>query len=457
MGTIGVPAEALWGAQTQRSLQYFRIGCQQSTAQRFPLSFIYAFAQVKKAAALANHELGALSQQSCHLILQACDEIIDGKHDDQFPLVIWQTGSGTHTNMNLNEVIANRANEIAGKALGAKSPIHPNDHVNLSQSSNDVFPTVMHVTITQLLEQQLLPSLKFLQRVLTEKIEVFSNSIKTGRTHMMDATPITLGQEFSGYQHQITYASEQIAAALPSVQALAIGGSAVGTGLNTPPKWTETVIKHISTLTDINFTPADNKFMALAGHEALTDLHSRLRLLSTVLLKFGNDLRLMGSGPRCGLAEIYFPQNEPGSSIMPGKVNPTQIEALTMVAIQVMGNDTTIGLANSQGQFELNAYKPLILHNVFESIILLADAINSFTKHCLNGIQANKAKLAEYVEKSLMLVTALTPIIGYDKAAQSAKHAYERNLSLKQAVLQLGFMSAVDFDEIVKPDAMLHP
>jgi fumarate hydratase class II len=455
MGTIGVPAMALWGAQTQRSLQYFRIGSQLNGAQQFPLSFIYAFAHVKKAAVLANHELGLLSEQSYHLILQACDEIIDGKHDDQFPLVIWQTGSGTHTNMNLNEVIANRANQLAGRALGGKSPVHPNDHVNLSQSSNDVFPTVMHITITQALQQQLLPSLSYLQRVLTEKIDLFTNSIKCGRTHMMDATPITLGQEFSGYQHQVSYAHEQVCAVLPGVQALAIGGSAVGTGLNTPPRWTETVIRHISNLTEIDFSSADNKFMALAGHEALTDLHSRLRLLATVLLKIGNDLRLMGSGPRCGLAEIYFPQNEPGSSIMPGKVNPTQIEALTMVAIQVMGNDTAIGLANSQGQFELNAYKPLILRNVFESIILLADAIHGFTKHCLNGIQANEAKLAEYVEKSLMLVTALTPIIGYDRAAQSAKLAHERNLSLKQAVLQLGFMSEVDFDKAVKPKSML--
>lgn len=457
MGSIAVAADALWGAQTQRSLQNFRIGSQLRGGQQFPLSFIYAFAQVKKAAALANRELGKLSELPCQLITQACDEIIDGKHDTQFPLVIWQTGSGTQTNMNLNEVIANRANEIAGKVRGTKSPVHPNDHVNLSQSSNDVFPTVMHIATAQALRQHLLPALDYLQGVLTEKTIAFANTIKSGRTHMMDATPVTLGQEFSGYQHQVRYAHEQIAAVLPHVQSLAIGGSAVGTGLNTPPQWTETVVKHISSLTGMPFSSANNKFMALAGHEALTDLHGRLRVLATVLIKIGNDLRLMGSGPRCGLAEIHLPENEPGSSIMPGKVNPTQIEALTMVAIQVMGNDSAIGIANSQGQFELNVYKPLIFRNVFESITLLADAVNSFTEHCLAGIQTNDAKLAHYVEQSLMLVTALTPFIGYDQAAKSAKFAHEQNLTLKQAVLQLGLMSEADFDKAVKPENMLQP
>jgi fumarate hydratase class II len=454
-GTVSIPSGALWGVQTQRSLEYFRIGSQFKGGQQFPFCFLHTFAQVKKAAATANQELGTLTKFSYDLISQACDEIIEGKHDDQFPLVIWQTGSGTQTNMNLNEVIANRANEIAGKTLGVKSPVHPNDHVNLSQSSNDVFPTVMNITITKTLEQQLLPALNHLQSVLTEKTKVFSRVIKSGRTHMMDATPVTLGQEFSAYQSQISYAKENIQVALPSIKKLAIGGSAVGTGLNTPPNWTETVIKHISNLTDINFGGADNKFMALAGHEELTDLHSRLRLLATVLFKIGNDLRLMGSGPRCGLAEIVFPQNEAGSSIMPGKVNPTQIEALSMVAIQVMGNDTTVGLANSQGQFELNTYKPLIFLNVFESIVLLSDAIKSFTEHYLKGVEANRAKLAENMESSLMLVTVLAPIIGYDKAAESAKLAYENNLSLKQAVLQLAFMTEADFDKAMKPDAMI--
>ncbi len=455
MGGIDVPVDALWGAQTQRSLQNFRIGSQLSGAEKFPLPFIYAFAQVKKAAALANQELGKLPESLCGLIVRACDEIVQGKHDTQFPLVIWQTGSGTQTNMNLNEVIANRANELAGKARGEKSPVHPNDHVNMSQSSNDVFPTVMHVTIAQAIQQQLLPAVDFLLHELTEKTKTFANTIKSGRTHMMDATPITLGQEFSGYQHQLAYVREQIALVLASVQTLAIGGSAVGTGLNTPARWTETVTKHIAKVTGISFSSADNKFMMLAGHEALTDLHGRLRLLATVLFKVGSDLRLMGSGPRCGLAEIVLPENEPGSSIMPGKVNPTQIEALTMVAIQVMGNDAAVGFANSQGQFELNVYKPLIFRNVYESVVLLADAINSFTEHCVQGIKANEVKLAYYVEQSLMLVTALTPIIGYDKAAQSAKFAYEKNLSLKQAVLQLGFMSETDFDKAIRPEAML--
>lgn len=455
MGSIDVPADALWGAQTQRSLQHFRIGPQIPGQQQFPLLFIYSFALVKKAAALANHELDKIPESLCHLMTEACDEIMNGQHDQQFPLVIWQTGSGTQTNMNLNEVIANRSNELAGKKRGEKSPVHPNDHVNLSQSSNDVFPTVMNITVAQVLRQQLLPALDYLQRALADKSRLFANNVKIGRTHMMDATPVTLGQEFSAYGDQVAYAREQIAAVLSSVHTLAIGGSAVGTGLNTPPGWADTVTKHISRLAGMEFRPANNPFMALAGHEALTDLHGRLRLLATSLVKIANDLRLMGSGPRCGLAEIHLPENEPGSSIMPGKVNPTQIEALTMVAIQVMGNDTAVGIANSQGQFELNVYKPLIFRNVFESIILLSDAINSFTEHCVNGIEANPEKLAHYVEQSLMLVTALTPGIGYDKAAQCAKLAYENNLTLKQAVLQLGFMTGAEFDRAVKPETML--
>ncbi len=457
MGSVDVPDDVLWGAQTQRSLQNFRIGLQLGGSQHFPLAFIYTFAQVKKAAALANQESGKLPDDLCKLIIQACDEIIEGKHDNQFPLVIWQTGSGTQTNMNLNEVIANRANELAGKSRGDKSPVHPNDHVNMSQSSNDVFPTVMHVTVAQAIEQQLLPAVDYLLHALKEKSHAFAANIKSGRTHMMDATPITLGQEFSGYQHQVRYAREQIATALPGILALAIGGSAVGTGLNTPLRWAETVTRHISQLIGISFCSADNKFMALAGHEALTDLHGRLRLLATVLFKIANDLRLMGSGPRCGLAEIHLPENEPGSSIMPGKVNPTQIETLTMVAIQVMGNDKAVSLANSQGQFELNVYKPLIFRNVFESILLLADAMNSFTEHCIQDIIVNEEKIAYYIEQSLMLATALAPVIGYDKAAQSTQLAYDKNLSLKQAVLQLDFMSAESFDDAVKPEKMLQP
>jgi len=455
IGSIDVPADALWGAQTQRSLQNFPIGLQLPGGQRFPLSFIHNFALVKKAAALANHELNKLPESLCHLIAQVCDEIINGQHDNQFPLVIWQTGSGTQTNMNLNEVIANRANELAGKKCGEKSPVHPNDHVNLSQSSNDVFPTVVHIAIAQALRQQLLPALDKLQNSLALKSREFSSHVKIGRTHMMDATPVTLGQEFSAYHDQVAYAREQIAAVLSSVQTLAIGGSAVGTGLNTPPGWAQTVTKHISRLAGIEFSYTANPFMALAGHEALTDLHGRLRLLATSLMKIGNDLRLMGSGPRCGLSEIYLPANEPGSAIMPGKVNPTQVEALTMAAIQVMGNDTAVGIANSQGQFELNVYKPLIFRNVFESVILLSDTINSFAERCVNGIEVNLEKLAHYVNQSLMLVTALTPIIGYDKAAQCTKLAYEKNLTLKQAVLQLGFLTGMEFDKAVAPKVML--
>lgn len=446
LGGIEVPSTALWGAQTQRSLQNFRIGLQLAGGQQFPLSFIYNFAQVKKAAALANAELGTLPNTLCQWITQACDEIIRGQHDTQFPLVIWQTGSGTQTNMNLNEVIANRANELAGNKRGSKSPVHPNDHVNLSQSSNDVFPTVMHITVALALHKKLVPALDHLLHALAEKSRAFAQQVKIGRTHMMDATPVTLGQEFDAYQQQLTYVREQVVAMFHGVQNLAIGGSAVGTGLNTPPHWSGTVAKHITNLTGIHFRSADNKFMMLSGHEALTDLQGRLRLLATTLIKIGNDLRLMGSGPRCGLAEIYLPENEPGSSIMPGKVNPTQVEALTMVAIQVLGNDSAVAIANSQGQFELNVYKPLIFRNVYESLVLLADAINSFSEHCLMGIRANDKQLAHNVEQSLMLVTALTPHIGYDKAAACAKLAYEKNLSLKQAVLQQGLMSAESFD-----------
>ncbi len=451
MGTIDVPVDALWGAQTQRSLQHFAIGQELRGKQRFPLQFIYAFAQVKKAAALANHELGILPAPLRHLITQACDEIIAGQHDEQFPLVVWQTGSGTQTNMNLNEVIANRANELAGSARGTKTPVHPNDHVNLSQSSNDVFPTVMHIVIATTLVEKLLPAVDRLHDALADKAHAFAELTKTGRTHMMDASPLTLGQEFSGYREQVAYARMQLAAVVQHVQRLAIGGSAVGTGVNTPPRWTEAVTQHIATLTGTPFKTADNKFMALAGHEVLTDLHGRVRVLATALLKIANDLRLMGSGPRCGLAELRLPENEPGSSIMPGKVNPTQIEALTMVAIQVIGNDTAVGIANSQGQFELNVYKPLIFRNVFESLVLLADAVVGFTHYCLQGIEADAERLAQYAGLSLMRAAELTPYIGYDRAAKSAKYAHERGLSLKQAVLELGLMTEGEFEQATNP------
>lgn len=446
LGAIEVPDHALWGAQTQRSLQNFAIGTELPGGQRFPPEFIRAFAQVKKAAALANHELGVLPADLCHLITQACDEIVQGKHAAQFPLVIWQTGSGTQTNMNLNEVIANRANELAGGARGAKTPVHPNDHVNLSQSSNDVFPTVMNVVVATRLVEHLLPALDLLHEALDEKARAFAQLTKTGRTHMMDASPLTLGEEFSGYRDQVAYARSQLAAVVPNVQALAIGGSAVGTGINTPPRWTATVTRHIAALTGIAFTSADNKFMALAAHDALTDLSGRLRLLATSLLKIANDLRLMNSGPRCGLAEIRLPANEPGSSIMPGKVNPTQIEMLTMVAIQVIGNDTAIAFANSQGQFELNVYKPLVFRNVYEAVVLLGDALDGFTRHCLRGLEAATDRLAEYAGASLMRAAELAPFIGYDKAAKSAQLAQERGITLKQAVLELGLMTEAEFE-----------
>jgi fumarate hydratase, class II len=452
LGAVDVADSALWGAQTQRSLENFTIGTALPGGARFPLQFIHSFAQVKKAAALANHELGTLPAALCHLITQACDEIIAGRHDSQFPLVTWQTGSGTQTNMNLNEVIANRANELGGSARGTKKPVHPNDHVNLSQSSNDVFPTVMNVVIAATLAEKLLPALDLLHDALVEKARAFAHLTKTGRTHMMDASPLTLGQEFSGYVAQIAYARRQLSTVLIDIQALAIGGSAVGTGMNTPPRWSETVVRHIATLTGIAFTSADNKFMTLAAHDALTDLSGRLRLLATSLFKIANDLRLMGSGPRCGLAELRLPENEPGSSIMPGKVNPTQIEALTMVAIQVIGNDAAIAFANSQGQFELNVYKPLIFRNLYESLILLSDAVTGFTRLCLRELEADAARLSQYAESSLMRAAELTPYIGYDKAAKSAQYAHERGLSLKQAVIEMGLMTATEFDQaLAKP------
>jgi fumarate hydratase class II len=449
LGSIDVPDSALWGAQTQRSLQYFAIGTELPGGQRFPLPFIHTFALIKKAAALANVELGTLAPPLCKLITQACDEISNGEHDTHFPLVTWQTGSGTQTNMNLNEVIANRANEIAGTARGTKSPVHPNDHVNLSQSSNDVFPTVMNVVITQLLTTNLLPALDAMHAALDDKAREFSTLTKSGRTHMMDASLLTLGDEFSAYRDQLAYAREQINAVLPTVQALAIGGSAVGNGVNTPLRWSETVVRHIAELTGLPFTSAGNKFMALAAHDALTDLSGRLRLLATSLMKIANDLRLMNSGPRCGFAEIRLPANEPGSSIMPGKVNPTQVEALTMVAIQVLGNDAAVGIANSQGQFELNVYKPLVLRNVYESTVLLGDAVQGFTAHCLRGIEADTARLSQYAELSLMRAAELTPVIGYDKAAKSAQYALAHGLSLKQAVLQMGLMTEAGFDAVM--------
>ncbi|OGT71056.1 MAG: fumarate hydratase, class II [Gammaproteobacteria bacterium RIFCSPLOWO2_02_FULL_57_10] len=452
MGEIAVPSEVLWGAQTQRSLAHFRIG-----TEKFSPLFIRAFALVKKAAAMTNLELGALDETRAALIVQACDEILAGRHDAQFPLSVWQTGSGTQTNMNLNEVIANRGNEIAGGRRGDHAPLHPNDHVNRSQSSNDVFPTVMHVAASQLLLQSLLPALDALIVELTRKSNEFADDLKSGRTHMMDATPVTLGQEFGGYRAQMEYARARLAEGMTGLAQLAIGGSAVGTGLNTDIRWAERVARQISELSGITFVSAPDKFMALAAHDALVDMHGRLTLLATALFKMASDIRLMNSGPRCGLAEIRIPANEPGSSIMPGKVNPTQVEALTMVCLRVMGNNTTVAMAGSQGHFELNVFKPLLIHTLLESMELLADAMNGFREHCLSGIVANAEQLARSVERSLMLVTILTPEIGYEKAAQAAKYAEQHDSSLKEAVVALGFLTPSQFDAKVDPHKMLFP
>lgn len=452
LGEVGIPVRALWGAQTQRSLENFSIG-----GQRFPLAFIRDFALVKKAAALANQELGVLSPERRELICAACDEVIAGDHDDQFPLVVWQTGSGTQTNMNLNEVIANRANELAGGRRGEYRPVHPNDHVNCSQSSNDVFPTVMHVAVSRQLRARLLPALTALHGALAERAAAFGGLIKAGRTHLMDAAPVTLGQEFGGYAAQLDYCRQALEDGLSALAALAIGGSAVGTGLNTPPGWAELVTRHIGALAGLPLVSAPDKFMAMAGHEALVDLHGRLRVLAAALFKIGSDIRLLGSGPRCGLGELRLPANEPGSSIMPGKVNPTQIEALTMVAIQVMGNDVAVGFAGSQGHLELNVFKPLIVHNVLESTALLADAMDSFRRRCVQGLTADAERLRDHLERSLMLVTALNPVIGYDCAAKIAAKAVAEGTSLRQAALALGFLDAETFDRIMDPAAMLGP
>ncbi len=451
LGEVQVPDEVLWGAQTQRSLHFFAIG-----PERFPVSFIHTFALVKKAAALANHELGLLPADKQRLVAAACDEIMQGRHDTQFPLSVWQTGSGTQTNMNLNEVIANRGNELAGFVRGAWQPLHPNDHVNLSQSSNDVFPTVMNVETARQMPG-LLAALAELRQALAARQEAFSDLLKSGRTHLMDATPMTLGQEFSAFVAQLDYAQQQLQAAMPAVHQLAIGGTAVGTGMNTHPRWAHTVCEHISALAGLTFEPADNRFMALAAHEALLDLHGRLAVLATSLFKIANDIRLMNSGPRCGLSELRVPANEPGSSIMPGKVNPTQTEAMTMVCTRVLGNQTTVLMAGSQGHFQLNVFKPVIIHCVLESIRLLTDAMMAFSRYCVSGLQANTAQLHANVSRSLMLVTALSPVIGYEKAAQAARYADDLQLSLREAVIHLNLMSAEAFDVAVNPADMIAP
>ncbi len=452
-GPIAVPADRYWGAQTQRSLENFRIG---GESERMPLPLVHALVLVKKAAAHVNAKLGLLDQRVAGAIAHAADEALAGQFDGHFPLVIWQTGSGTQSNMNANEVLANRANELLGAGLGAKSPVHPNDHVNRGQSSNDSFPTAMHIAAVLEITRRLLPALRNLEKALNAKAEAFKHLVKIGRTHLQDATPVTLGQEFSGYAMQLHLGIGRIEAALGGLYALAQGGTAVGTGLNAHPDFAALFAKEAATLTGLPFRSADNKFEALASHGALAAAHGALAALASDLFKIANDIRLMGSGPRSGLGEISLPENEPGSSIMPGKVNPTQAEALTMVATQVHGNQATVGFAASQGHFELNVFKPVIAAAFLQSVRLLADAAESFRVNCVEGIEANEAQLKELLSRSLMLVTALAPAIGYDKAAGIAKAAHQHGTTLREEALKAG-VEAELFDATVKPELMLGP
>ena len=452
MGQIEVPVDRYYGAQTQRSLENFRIG-----EDRFSREMIRALGVVKKAAALVNRELGTLDEELAVLIVQAADEVIDGKWDDHFPLVVWQTGSGTQTNMNANEVISNRAIEMAGGELGSKKPVHPNDHVNRSQSSNDVFPTAMHVAAVDALTHQLLPVLHALAETFGQKAAAFAEIIKIGRTHLQDATPLTLGQEFSGHAAQLREGIRRVEAALQPLYPLALGGTAVGTGLNTPAGFAEKVAGQIAALTGAPFVSAPNKFEALSAHDALVEAHGQLKTVAVSLMKIANDVRWLASGPRCGIGEIRIPENEPGSSIMPGKVNPTQCEALTMVCVQVMGHDAAVGFAGSQGNFQLNVFKPVIIHNVLHSTRLLADACRGFNDHCAVGIEPVRGRIEEHLEQSLMLVTALNPKIGYDHAAKVAKKAYQEDKTLKEVVVELGLLTAAEFDAAVRPERMVGP
>lgn len=449
MGAIEVPEQHYWGAQTQRSIEYFPFG------QAMPLAVLHAFGALKAACAEVNMAKGKLNPELATLIVAAAEEVASGRLDAEFPLKVWQTGSGTQTNMNVNEVIANRAIEAAGGVLGSKSPVHPNDHVNLSQSSNDTFPAALHVAVAIELERTLLPAVEALRAALAVKAEAFAAIIKIGRTHLQDAVPLSLGQEFSGYGAQLDLALETIRASLPQVRQLAIGGTAVGTGLNAPSGFGEAVAARLAERLGLPFSSAPNKFQALAGHEPLAAAHGSLTVLAGSLLKIANDIRWLASGPRCGLGELVIPENEPGSSIMPGKVNPTQAESLTMVAVQVMGNNTAVQLAASQGNFELNVFKPVIAHNVLESIELLAGGCTSFRQHCVEGLRANESRIETLLDQSLMLVTALTPAIGYDRACAIAKHAHNHQLSLKEAALVLGEISAEEFDRWVQPEQMV--
>ena len=452
MGEVAVPNDAMWGAQTQRSLENFKIG-----NEHLPRAMIEAMGLVKKAAAITNSELQQIPQPIADAIIDAAQEVIEGKWDTQFPLVVWQTGSGTHSNMNCNEVIANIANQKQGFALGEQKPVHPNDHVNRAQSTNDSFPTAIHVATCLQIHHLLIPAVKSLKNTLQAKSDAFKDIVKIGRTHLQDATPLTLGQEFSGYVSQLEHALKRLDYALEGLYELPLGGTAVGTGLNTHPDYATKVAKQLASLTNLPFVTAPNKFEALAGRDAAVFASGALKTLAASLNKIANDVRWLASGPRCGLSELHIPENEPGSSIMPGKVNPTQSEAMTMVVAQVMGNDTTINIAGASGNFELNVFMPVIAFNLLQSVRLLGDACNSFNTHCAVGIEPNKEKIDFFLNHSLMLVTALNPIIGYEKAAKVAKTAYQQNKTLKEVAVELGFITAEEFDAVVKPEQMIAP
>jgi fumarate hydratase class II len=452
MGEMKVPSDAMWGAQTQRSLENFRVG-----SDHMPRSVIRALGVLKKGAALANLELGKLPKDKCDAICAAADEVIAGLWDAHFPLVIWQTGSGTQTNMNANEVISNRAIQMLGGEIGSKKPIHPNDHVNMSQSSNDVFPTAMHIAAVEEFERHLLPNLKKIHQALLVKEKKFAGIIKVGRTHLMDATPLTLGQEFSGYRTQVEYGIERVEQSLPRLRQLAQGGTAVGTGLNAHPKFAELVAAKITEISGCKFVTAPNKFEALAGHDAFVFAHGALKTLACSFMKLANDMRWLGSGPRCGLNELLLPENEPGSSIMPGKVNPTQSESMTMVCCQVLGNDVALNMGGASGNFELNVFKPLMAHNLLHSTRLLGDSASSFVDHCLEGLVPNEVAIASHLENTLMLVTALNPHIGYDNAAKIAKTAHKQNKTLKAVAIELGLLTSEQFDQWVRPEDMISP
>jgi len=449
-GPIDVPAERLWGAQTERSRRFFRV-----SSERMPLAVVHALALVKRSAARVNASLGLLEAKKAEAIARAADEILAGRLDEEFPLSVWQTGSGTQSNMNVNEVLANRASELLGGGRGPGRLLHPNDDVNMGQSSNDVFPTAMHVAAARALHAGVIPALDRLAAALEEKRKGFATIVKIGRTHLQDATPITLGQEFSGYVSQLEQSRRVLEAALPGLYRLAIGGTAVGTGLNTHPEFGARAAAEIARMAGLPFEPAPNKFAALAGHEALVGAHGALKTLAAALSKIANDLRLLASGPRSGIGEISLPENEPGSSIMPGKVNPTQAEAMTMLCAQVFGNDVALGIGGASGHLELNVYKPLIIHNFLQSARLLADGMASFEEHCVRGITANEARIGEQLERSLMLVTALAPHIGYDRAAQIAKKAHRDGTTLREAALALGYVKAEEFDRWVRPEDMV--